>query len=190
MEIQVRYQPNLGNPVESVQITIGFDTPERQGRPTEEDLALCPDTFTCYVCEVKQPRKMLGGVTYGQRLCRCCYPYVDEFDVRCLVRWDARHGYFQLPGDRRLPVLDSQTSREERDTRDLEIVWVELRRFSSGDWMVKAIDLAGFSYLVKPFGRDAERARVYANELTHRFKAELDLRITPLEGELLKQARN
>lgn len=60
---------------------------------TEKELASVPDNFHCYVCAEPRRKKDFGGFILQQRVCRTCYPWVDEQSIGGLIWWDERHGH-------------------------------------------------------------------------------------------------
>ena len=58
-----------------------------------EELALIPDQFRCYICYEHYLKKDFGGCLLNQRICRHCYPWVDEWDVGIMIRFDLRRGF-------------------------------------------------------------------------------------------------
>jgi len=70
------------------------DEEPRVPHPTKAEFNACPDRFTCFVClQQKGKKKHFGGLVEEQKVCRECYPFVDEQDVGCLVKFDERHGF-------------------------------------------------------------------------------------------------
>jgi len=62
--------------------------------PTEQEIAECPASFRCYSCLDRKGRKRhFGGTILGKRICRTCFPYVDEWAVGAMIRFDIRHGF-------------------------------------------------------------------------------------------------
>lgn len=60
---------------------------------TEKELATVPDTFRCYVCGSLLRKRDFGGYLVKQRICQSCYPWMDEWAIGRLIRWDERHGF-------------------------------------------------------------------------------------------------
>ena len=56
-------------------------TPLRVPCPTEEELARVPARFKCFVCLRYRGRKKFGGFVANEKVCRLCYPFVDERDI-------------------------------------------------------------------------------------------------------------
>ena len=65
----------------------------RVPHPTARERASVPERFRCFACGVVKGRPHLGGHVLRQRVCRACYPWVDEPLIGALIRWDERHGY-------------------------------------------------------------------------------------------------
>ena len=60
---------------------------------TEKELATVPDRWRCYVCGELHRKKDFGGYLIKQRICRDCYPWVDDRGIGYLIVWDERRGY-------------------------------------------------------------------------------------------------
>ena len=66
----------------------------RVPNPTTEELGRCPASFRCYSCLRHRGKKRhFGGAVLDKRICRECYPQVDEADVGAMIRFDQRHGF-------------------------------------------------------------------------------------------------
>jgi len=59
-------------------------------RMTEAQINALPDQFTCYSCQKQVKKRDIGGIELGQRLCKDCYPYLDEWWVGTIIRFDLR----------------------------------------------------------------------------------------------------
>ena len=57
-------------------------------KPTGEELAVCPELFTCYCCCERHPQHELGGRYHDQWFCRECIPYIDEWTAGAMVWFD------------------------------------------------------------------------------------------------------
>lgn len=60
---------------------------------TEEDIAACPASFRCFVCQRKFTPKHLAGVILSQRVCDQCWGYTDKYEIRGFIRFDTKHGF-------------------------------------------------------------------------------------------------
>lgn len=69
------------------------EVPGRELNPTPEELANCPDTFTCYGCAEKRKKSQFAGEILRQRLCKSCAPFADDWTVGGWIHWDLKHGY-------------------------------------------------------------------------------------------------
>ncbi len=79
--------------VTELTITIERYTP-RVPNPTKLEMDSCPASFRCYSClERKGKKRHFGGLILEKRICRECYPYVDEADVGAMIRFDMWHGF-------------------------------------------------------------------------------------------------
>ena len=65
----------------------------RVPNPTTKELGMCPASFRCYACLERKGRKRFGGAVLAKRICRECYPFVDEAVVGSLIRFDEKHGF-------------------------------------------------------------------------------------------------
>jgi len=74
-------------------ITIERWTPPRVPNPTERELGMCPASFRCYSCLQRKGKKHFGGLVLDKRICRTCYPFVEEGDVAAMIRFDRKHGF-------------------------------------------------------------------------------------------------
>lgn len=62
-------------------------------RPSQEELdSLNGKGFRCVSCLRRRPKSKLGGFRAGEPLCRSCYPYADDGDVRSCLAFDRYHG--------------------------------------------------------------------------------------------------
>ena len=68
----------------------------REHRPSKRELASIPERFRCFVCGVVKGRKHFGGSVLRQRLCKVCYPWLDEPYIGALIRWDEQHHFAQF----------------------------------------------------------------------------------------------
>ena len=57
-------------------------------KPTELELAVCPEQFTCYNCSEAHPKSELGGSYHDQWFCDECIPYIDEWTAGAMVWFD------------------------------------------------------------------------------------------------------
>jgi len=62
-----------------------------QPNPTDMELNSIPAVFRCYVCLRQRGKRKLGGIIREKRVCRCCFPYVDNRTIRGLIACDRRH---------------------------------------------------------------------------------------------------
>lgn len=65
---------------------------------TEKELNLVPQQFRCFACLRLRKRGDIGGIVREQRLCKGCYPWLDEWAVGSLIWWDTKHGLIPLDG--------------------------------------------------------------------------------------------
>ena len=66
----------------------------REPNPSKEELALCPERFRCYSClRLRGKKHHFGGLVLDRRICRECYPYLDEADVGAMIAFDLYHGF-------------------------------------------------------------------------------------------------
>ena len=72
----------------------------QEPNPSEAERHRCPEVFRCYCCLRRFSRSYFGGTIRGQRLCRACFPYLDEWLVGTMVKFDNRHRFaeFGAPG--------------------------------------------------------------------------------------------
>jgi hypothetical protein len=59
---------------------------------TEMEFGALPDQFRCYSCLQVYKKIDIGGIELGQRLCKHCYPWLDERVTGKIIRFDLRHG--------------------------------------------------------------------------------------------------
>ena len=57
-------------------------------KPTGEELAGCPEQFTCYCCSGSYPKSELGGRYHEQWFCTECIPFIDEWTAGAMVWFD------------------------------------------------------------------------------------------------------
>jgi len=62
---------------------------------TDEELDSVPESFRCYVCGDTHKKAEFGGHLVFQRICKICYPWVDDSKTGFLIRWDERRGFRQ-----------------------------------------------------------------------------------------------
>ena len=80
--------------VAELTITIEWWKPPRVPNPTEYEWNTCPATFRCYSCLDRKGRsRHFGGLVLDKRICRECYPYLDEAAVGGLIKFDMKHGF-------------------------------------------------------------------------------------------------
>ena len=60
---------------------------------SDNELATVPDIFRCFVDGENHPKSKFGGHLLRQRICRTCYPWVDEQAVGVMMRHDLRYGF-------------------------------------------------------------------------------------------------
>ena len=49
--------------------------------------------FRCFFClQIKTP-KHFGGLLHNQKVCIECFPYLTEWGVGCLIKFDRRRGF-------------------------------------------------------------------------------------------------
>jgi hypothetical protein len=77
----------------------------RMPSPTKEELARCPDRFRCFVClQVKGKKKHFGGEVLGQRVCKECFPYIDEWDIGGILLTEGNN---RIPAQKRhIPLVN------------------------------------------------------------------------------------
>jgi len=80
--------------VDYITIRVERYTEPRVPHPTVSDLASCPERFRCYAClVVKGKNRHFAELMLNKRICRKCYPYLDEQDVQAIIAFDRRHGF-------------------------------------------------------------------------------------------------
>jgi hypothetical protein len=52
-----------------------------------------PETFRCYACQDKIKKIDIGGIEMGQRLCKNCYPWLDQWRVGSIIKFDVLHHF-------------------------------------------------------------------------------------------------
>lgn len=57
---------------------------------TEQELAGCPETFTCFACHEKRSSDELGGEYIERRFCKLCIPYITEFVANVMEAWETK----------------------------------------------------------------------------------------------------
>jgi hypothetical protein len=65
---------------------------------TETQLNALPDQFRCYSCQDMFPKEDIGGIELDQRLCKYCYPYLDDWWVGTIIKFDTQRR-FPVEGD-------------------------------------------------------------------------------------------
>lgn len=80
--------------VTEITVSVEWYHPPRVPNPTEDEKRECPASFRCYAClERKGKKRHFGGLVLDKRICRGCYPFVDEWDVGMMIKFDERHGF-------------------------------------------------------------------------------------------------
>lgn len=83
-----------------------LDEPEMEIRPiterplqklSQKQIDALPEQFRCYSCQQKFKKRDIGGIELGQRLCKLCYPWLDEWLVGSLIKFDLKH-HFPVEG--------------------------------------------------------------------------------------------
>jgi len=54
----------------------------RVPNPTQGEINRCPGRFRCFICQQLYGKKWFGGEIAGERVCRFCFPFVDESDIK------------------------------------------------------------------------------------------------------------
>ncbi len=49
--------------------------------------------FRCFICQKLKGPKHYGDIVFDQKVCKECYPFVTEWGVGCLVKFDSRRGF-------------------------------------------------------------------------------------------------
>jgi hypothetical protein len=73
--------------------TLIYSYPRELPTLSDNELALVPDIFRCFVDGENHPKSEFGGEVLRQRICRRCYPWVDEQAVGAMMRHDLRYGF-------------------------------------------------------------------------------------------------
>ena len=60
---------------------------------TEAQLNVIPDRFRCFTCQREVKKRDIGGIELGQRLCKWCYPILDEWWVGVYIKFDLYHHF-------------------------------------------------------------------------------------------------
>ena len=114
--------------ITEITITIEGWSPPRIPNLTQEDFDGCPDRFCCFVClRTKGKNKHLTEIIRFQRICRVCFPHIDDRTIRGLISFDLRGG-FQVRGYPRRAKLkwtkpsDRLPALTRANTARLEIV--------------------------------------------------------------------
>ena len=80
--------------VPELTIQIEWNHPPRIPNPSPYEMDRCPPSFRCYAClQTKGKKRHFGGEVLEKRICRECYPFVDESDVAAWMRFDKWHGF-------------------------------------------------------------------------------------------------
>lgn len=59
--------------------------------PTYVGLHCCPERFRCFICQrMRSKKRWFAGEVQGQRLCKACFPYVDEMAVAAFIHLEER----------------------------------------------------------------------------------------------------
>lgn len=62
-------------------------TEPRIPHPSQAEWDACPAQFRCIVClKMRSRKKWFAGILADKRVCRGCFPYVDEREVAWLAR--------------------------------------------------------------------------------------------------------
>ena len=92
IEVTIEFGFHFNSAITEVIITIGQAL--LVPNPSPELLEACPEQFTCFVCLEKHPNFELGGQLSGEWVCRLCFPYMDDWSVGCLRKFDDRRLMF------------------------------------------------------------------------------------------------
>ena len=65
---------------------------------TETQMNTVPDEFRCFACLEIVKKEEIGGIELGQRLCKECWPYLDEWWVGTMIKFDINRK-FHVGGD-------------------------------------------------------------------------------------------
>ena len=60
---------------------------------TEAQMNAIPDQFRCYACLEMTKKEDIGGIELGQKLCKECYPYLDEWWVGTIIKFDLKRKF-------------------------------------------------------------------------------------------------
>jgi hypothetical protein len=60
---------------------------------TEEQMNTIPEQFRCFSCLDMKDKEEIGGIELGQRLCNQCYPYLDEWWVGTIIKFDLKRKF-------------------------------------------------------------------------------------------------
>lgn len=85
------YFHRCGN--DKIIITIEWWRPINIPEPTEEELAICPERFRCFVCQRIKSKRRFAGIIRFQYICRTCYSFIGDRTVRGLISFDLRAGF-------------------------------------------------------------------------------------------------
>ena len=61
--------------------------------PSQEELDTLGNGFTCVSCLRRRPKRQFGGYRAGEKLCRFCYFFADDDDIRGWLVFDRNHGH-------------------------------------------------------------------------------------------------
>jgi hypothetical protein len=67
-------------------------------RLTEAQVNAIPDLFRCYSCQDVFPKTDIGGIELDQRICKYCYPFLDEWTVGTIIKFDIQRKFY-VEGD-------------------------------------------------------------------------------------------
>ena len=60
---------------------------------SESQLATVPAEFRCFCCQDKYKKRDIGGIEYGQRICRNCFPYLSAWKTGSIIKFDIWHNF-------------------------------------------------------------------------------------------------
>jgi hypothetical protein len=106
-----------------------------------------PDEFRCYSCLQVHKKRDIGGILREQRICKFCYPWLDEWSVGMVIKFDLAHrqpvkGYmapeyhpkpehhtirgFDIPMDGK-EAFDNYIHYTENEFIELTVFWLLVR---------------------------------------------------------------
>jgi hypothetical protein len=90
MREYVIVRPYLGADTEP-SLTIRCIVERPLQRLSEDKVNALPDKFRCYCCQGEFKKSQIGGIELGQRLCKDCWPFLDEWGIGSIIRFDLKH---------------------------------------------------------------------------------------------------